>query len=86
MRCADHNQLAKKQFPMFMQALLSELLNGLACDVLRFEPNSPFAQFDHIRIQDGTSFAVKTGAEGQLSRSLHDRESRRGELHADLDQ
>ena len=31
-----HNQLAKKQFPMFMQALLSELLNGLACEVLRF--------------------------------------------------
>ncbi len=45
-----HNQLAKKQFPFFMQALLSELLNGLACEVWRFEPDSPFAQFDHVRI------------------------------------
>ena len=54
-----HNQLAERQFPTFVRLLLSRLLNELACEVLRFAPQSPFARFDHIRIQDGTSFAVK---------------------------
>ena len=29
--------------------------------LLRFDPGSPFCQFSHIRIQDGTSFALKSG-------------------------
>jgi hypothetical protein len=80
-----HNQLAKKLFPMFMQALLSELLNGLAGEVLRFKPDSPFAQFDHIRIQDGTSFALKPA----LAETFPGRFTRVSpaavELHVDLD-
>ena len=80
-----HNQLAKKQFPMFMQALLSELLNGLACDVLRFEPNSPFAQFDHIRIQDGTSFALKPALKDSFPGRFTTVSPAAVELHADLD-
>ena len=54
-----HNQLAKRHFPDFMRLLLTRLMNDLAVDVLRFSPDSPFAQFNHIRLQDGTSFAVK---------------------------
>ncbi len=54
-----HNQLAKRQFPTFVRLLLSRLLNELACEVLRFCPSSPFARFEHIRIQDGSSFALK---------------------------
>ena len=54
-----HNQLAKRHFPTFVRLLLSRLLNELACEVLRFSASSPFARFEHIRIQDGTSFAVK---------------------------
>ena len=55
-----HNQLSKRQFPTFMRLLLSRLLNELACEVLRFGPHSPFAQFTQIRLQDGTSFAVQS--------------------------
>ena len=36
-----HNQLAKRQFPIFMRLLLTRLLNELACDALRFGPHSP---------------------------------------------
>lgn len=54
-----HNQLAKPQFPIFMRLLLTRLMNELAMEVLRFSPASPFARFQHIRLQDGTSFALK---------------------------
>lgn len=55
-----HNQLAKAGFPQFVRAVLCHLLDELACKVLRFAPDSPFAMFDHIRIQDGTSFSLKS--------------------------
>jgi len=54
-----HNQLAKRGFPQFVRLMLTRLLNDLACTVLRFAPDSPFAGFEHILMQDGTSFAVK---------------------------
>jgi hypothetical protein len=54
-----HNQLAKRSFATFMRLLLSRLLNDLACKVLRFDSGSPFARFEQICLQDGTSFAVK---------------------------
>jgi hypothetical protein len=80
-----HNQLAKKQFPMFMQALLDELLNGLACEVLQFSSDSPFATFDHIRIQDGTSFALKPALVGVFPGRFTTVSPAAVELHADLD-
>ena len=55
-----HNQLVKSGFPAFVRAVLCRLLDELACNVLRFTPQSPFAKFNHIRIQDGTSFALKS--------------------------
>ncbi len=55
-----HNQLVKPGFPRFMRAVLCRLLEELACNVLRFTPESPFARFARIRIQDGTSFALKS--------------------------
>lgn len=55
-----HNQLAKRGFAHFTRLMLTRLLNELACSVLRFTPDSPFARFKQIRIQDGTSFAVKS--------------------------
>ncbi len=80
-----HNQLTKKQFPMFMQALLSELLNGLACEVLRFKPDSSFAMFDHIRIQDSTSFALKATLADTFPGRFTKVSPAAVELHADLD-
>ncbi len=55
-----HNQLAKAQFPDFMRAMCARSLEQLACDALRFTQTSPFARFERIDLQDGTSFAVKS--------------------------
>lgn len=55
-----HNQLVKSGFPRFVRSVLCRLLDELACNVLRFTPHSPFATFKRIRIQDGTSFALKS--------------------------
>ena len=55
-----HNQLVKATFPAFMRGLCEQLMARLTSEVLRFAPQSPFAQFTHITIHDGTSFAVKS--------------------------
>jgi hypothetical protein len=80
-----HNQLAKPGFATFVRAMLSRLLNELACDVLRFSPNSPFARFEHIRVQDGTSFAVKPALAQTFSGRFTTVSPAAVELHADLD-
>lgn len=54
-----HNQLVKRGFPECMRLLLSRMLNELAGEVLRFNPDSPFAQFDTVCAHDGTAFAVQ---------------------------
>ncbi len=80
-----HNQLAKRQFPTFVRLLLSRLLNELACEVLRFSPSSPFARFEHIRIQDGTSFAVKSSLAETFPGRFTTVSPAAVELHVDLD-
>jgi hypothetical protein len=80
-----HNQLGKRQFPVFVRLLLSRLLNELACEVLRFAPQSPFARFDHIRIQDGTSFAVKRTLAETFPGRFTTISPAAVELHVDLD-
>ncbi len=55
-----HNQLAKKQFPEFMRQMCERLLEQLACKALHFSHGSPFARFERVELQDGTSFAVKS--------------------------
>ncbi len=55
-----HNQLAKAQFPEFMRAMCARSLEQLACEALHFTQTSPFARFERIELQDGTSFAVKS--------------------------
>ncbi len=44
----------------FMRGLCEQLMVRLTSEVLRFAPQSPFAQFTHITMHDGTSFAVKS--------------------------
>jgi len=80
-----HNQLAKAQFPTFVRLLLSRLLNELACEVLGFSASSPFARFEHLRIQDGTSFAVKPALAGTFPGRFTTISPAAVELHADLD-
>ena len=80
-----HNQLSKRQFPHFMRLLLSRMLNELACQVLRFDPHSPFVRFAHIRIQDGTSYAVKSTLAATFPGRFTKVSPAAVELHVDLD-
>lgn len=80
-----HNQLAKREFPVFMRRILDRLLESLACDVLRFTPQSPFARFRHIRIQDGTSFAVKSTLADTFPGRFTTVSPAAVELHCELD-
>jgi len=80
-----HNQLRKPGFPKFVHRMLSRLLNELACDVLRFSPESPFARFEHIRMQDGTSFALKPALAETFAGRFTAVSPAAVELHVDLD-
>jgi hypothetical protein len=80
-----HNQLRKPGFARFVREVLSRLLNELACEVLRFTPESPFARFAHIRIQDGTSFALKPALADTFAGRFTTVSPAAVELHVDLD-
>ena len=80
-----HNQLSKPGFATFVRLMLSRLLNELACDVLRFSAHSPFAGFEHIRIQDGTSFALKSALSDVFPGRFTTISPAAVELHVDLD-
>lgn len=53
-----HNQLAKPQFPEFMQRVLMHLVASLAMRVLAPVPGSVLSRFSDILLQDGSSLAV----------------------------
>lgn len=80
-----HNQLAKPGFAQFMRLMLSRLLNELAGEVLRFAPHSPFARFERVRIQDGSSFAVKAALADTFPGRFTTISPAAVELHVDLD-
>ena len=80
-----HNQLAKPGFAAFTREMLSRLLSELACQVLQFSAQSPFARFSHIRIQDGTSFALKSSLSGNFPGRFTAVSPAAVELHVDLD-
>lgn len=80
-----HNQLAKPGFPAFVREVLSQLLNEFACEVLRFSAGSPFAHFEQIRLQDGTSFAVKDALAETFPGRFTPISPAAVELHVDFD-
>jgi Transposase DDE domain len=55
---AFYNQLAKPHFAPFMGTLASRLLGDMTLKVLGFTKGCAFAEFRHILIQDGSSFAI----------------------------
>ncbi len=80
-----HNQLAKAGFPVFMRLMLTRLLNELAGEVLRFSPDSPFARFEQLRVQDGSSFALKPALAATFPGRFTTISPAAVELHVDLD-
>jgi hypothetical protein len=55
---AFYNQLAKPHFATFMGTMASRLIGELTLKVLGFAKGRAFAEFRHIVIQDGSSFAI----------------------------
>lgn len=54
-----HDRLARESFPHLMQEVFVTVGNRLILRALRFLPGNPFARFNHILIQDGSSFALQ---------------------------
>jgi Transposase DDE domain len=55
---AFYNQLAKPHFATFMGTMASRLIGEMTLKVLGFAQGRAFAEFRHIVIQDGSSFAI----------------------------
>ena len=58
---AFYNQVAKPRFADFARALTSRLIGDMTLKVLGFAQGHAFAEFRHIIIQDGSSFAIHDG-------------------------
>ena len=54
-----HNQISKTKFPVFVHAILEQLIAKLTVPVLEGLPKNKLAQFEEVLIHDGTSFALK---------------------------
>lgn len=54
-----HNQISKRGFPIFVHAVLEQVLAKFSAPVLEGLSKNKLAQFDEILIHDGTSFALK---------------------------
>src|SRR5919197_5653117 len=55
---AFYNQLAKPHFATFMGPMASRLIGDMTLKVLGFEKGRACAEFRHIVMQDGSSFAI----------------------------
>jgi hypothetical protein len=58
---AFYNQLAKPHFADFARTMTERLVGDMTLKVLGFEKGHAFAEFRHIVIQDGSSFAIHDG-------------------------
>ncbi len=58
---AFYNQLAKPRFADFARTMTSRLIGDMTLKVLGFAKGRAFAEFRHIVLQDGSSFAIHDG-------------------------
>jgi len=58
---AFSNQLAKRHFADFARTMTERLIGDMTLKVLGFEKGRAFAEFRHIVLQDGSSFAIHDG-------------------------
>src|SRR5437762_12130269 len=58
---AFYNQVAKPRFADFARTLTSRLIGEMTLKVLGFAKGRAFAEFRHIVLQDGSSFAIHDG-------------------------
>ncbi len=58
---AFYNQVAKSRFADFARTMTSRLIGDMTLRVLGFAKGRAFAEFRHIVLQDGSSFAIHDG-------------------------
>jgi hypothetical protein len=58
---AFYNQVAKPQFADFARTMTERLVSDMTLKVLGFAQGRVFAEFRHIVLQDGSSFAIHDG-------------------------
>ena len=58
---AFYNQVAKSRFADFARTMTSRLIGDMTLKVLGFAKGRAFAEFRHIVLQDGGSFAIHDG-------------------------
>jgi Transposase DDE domain len=58
---AFYNQVAKSRFADFARTMTSRLIGAMTLKVLGFAKGRAFAEFRHIVLQDGSSFAIHDG-------------------------
>ena len=58
---AFYNQVAKPHFADFARTMTERLISDMTLKVLGFKRGKAFAEFRHIVIQDGSSFAIHDG-------------------------
>jgi hypothetical protein len=58
---AFYNQVAKSRFADFARTMTSRLIGDMTLKVLGFAKGRAFAEFRHLVLQDGSSFAIHDG-------------------------
>jgi hypothetical protein len=82
---AFYNQLAKPHFATFMGTMASRLIGDMTLKVLGFEKGRAFAEFRHIVMQDGSSFAIHDALREVFPGRFKVVKPAAGELHTTMD-
>ena len=80
-----YDQLAKREFAVFMRETARGLLETLVIRVLGVAPGGAFSEFRRIVIQDGSSFAIKDALKEVFPGRFKKVKPAAVELHATLD-
>ncbi len=82
---AFSNQVAKTHFADFARTMTERLIGEMTLKVLGFQKGQAFAEFHHIVIQDGSSFAIHDGLREVFPGRFKAVKPAAVELHATMD-
>ena len=82
---AFYNQVAKPHFADFARTMTSRLIGDMTLKVLGFAKGRAFAEFRHIVLQDGSSFAIHDGLREVFPGRFKVVKPAAVELHATMD-
>ena len=82
---AFYNQVAKSRFADFARTMTSRLIGDMTLKVLGFAKGRAFAEFRHIVLQDGSSFAIHDGLREVLPGRFKVVKPAAVELHTTMD-